>query len=99
MRLLVVEDEAAVRHVIDRVLTGHGHHVVAAPSAIEATALLLDFPEPPDVALLDLVLPGMSGLDYAERLAWQFPMIRLVFMTAGSRDQGSPRLKREARCS
>jgi DNA-binding response OmpR family regulator len=81
MRLLVVEDEAAVRHVVDRLLTAHGHHVVVAPTVIEAMALLLDFPEAPDVGLLDLVLPGMGGVAYAKHLVRQFPMIRLVFMT------------------
>ena len=81
MRFLVVEDDAAVRHVIDRGLTGHGHHVVAAPSVVEAMTLILDFPDPPDVALLDLLLPGMGGLEYAELLVRQFPMVRLVFMT------------------
>ena len=81
MRVLVVEDEPAVRHLIDRLLTGRGHHVLTAPTAAEATALLYDFPGALDVALLDLILPGMSGLTYAEQLERMFPGVRVVIMT------------------
>jgi two-component system cell cycle sensor histidine kinase/response regulator CckA len=79
--VLVVENEPAVRHVIDIALTRAGHDVLAAGSVFEAIALLLDFPAPPDVALLDLVMPGMGGLAYAEQLRRHFPRIRLVFIT------------------
>jgi DNA-binding response OmpR family regulator len=81
MRVLVVEDEPAVRHVIDRMLTSRGHHVLTAASVAEANALLLDFPNVPDLALLDVVLPGMSGMAYAQLLRKQFAAIRIVFMT------------------
>ncbi len=82
MRILVVEDETAVRHGIDRILTARGHHVLTAPSVFDAMALLLDFPDPPDLALLGLSLPGMAALAYADRLQEQFPAIRLAFITA-----------------
>lgn len=81
VRVLVVEDEPAVRGMVDIVLTRHGHNVLAAATADLARALLYDFPTPPDVALLDVVLPGMSGLVFADELSRQFPAIRLVFMT------------------
>lgn len=41
----------------------------------------MEFPDPPDVGLLDLILPGMNGLAYAEQLSRQYPRIRFVFMT------------------
>lgn len=81
MRILVVEDDPGVRHLIDRVLTRRGHHVIAAPSANEAWALLLDFPEPPHVALLDVILPDVFGPVLADRLRESFPQIRFIFMT------------------
>jgi len=81
VRVLVVEDEPAVRHLIDRILTRRGHSVLTAPSAYEADAILLDFPAPIAVALLDLVLPGIGGREYAEHLASRFPAIRVIFMT------------------
>ena len=81
MRLLVVEDDAAIRHLVDRSLTARGHNVLAATNATEMTALLLDFPDAPDLALLDIMLPGMSGLEFASQIKRQFPKIRLAFMT------------------
>jgi len=81
MRALVVEDEPIVRHLIIKVLTRRGHHVIAATDPSEANALLLDFPGPLDVALLDVDLPVMDGLKYADHVTGRFPTARLVFMT------------------
>ena len=86
MRILVVEDEPHIRHIVERVLAPRGHHVISASSVFEAMALLLDFPAPPDIALLDLGLPGMGGLAYAEQLQREFPSIRVVFMTGSVDD-------------
>jgi CheY-like chemotaxis protein len=82
-RILVVEDDPAVRHLIDIVLTCQGHHVILASSAPLANAQLLDFPDhPPAVAVLDLVRPGgTDGLAFADALRQRFPDIRLIFMT------------------
>lgn len=79
--MLVVEDEPAVRHIIDRLLTASGHHVIAAPDVFTAMALVLDYQWKLDVALLDLSLPGMGGLAYADHFSRQFPDSRIVFMT------------------
>jgi CheY-like chemotaxis protein len=81
VRVLVVEDEAAVRHLIDRVLTRRGHHVLMAERPELADAILLDFQAAPDVAVLDVILPGKSGVTYATELEQQFPAIRVVFIT------------------
>jgi DNA-binding response OmpR family regulator len=81
MRILVVEFDPAVRHFIDRVLTRRACRVLLAASVFDAMALLLDFPDAPDVAMLDAGLPGMSGLVYAERLRKQFEQISFVFLT------------------
>ena len=81
MRVLVVEDEPAVRHVLDILLTRRGHHVLTAPCAHEAFALLLDFPQVPHLALIDLALPRMGGFAFGEMLRRDFPDVRLVFMT------------------
>lgn len=86
MRVLVVDDEPPIRHLVDRLLTRRGHDVLTAPSVFEAMALLLDFPAPLDLALLDVRLPGMAGLAYADQLERAHPAIRLVFMT-GSVDE------------
>jgi DNA-binding response OmpR family regulator len=82
LRILVVEDDPAVRLMLDTVLSGQGHWVQTAPNAREATAFVLyDLPQEPDLAILDLSLPGIGGLEYAEDLRRHFPSVRLIFMT------------------
>ena len=58
--ILIVEDEAALRRVLERVLVRAGYRVLAAASAETAYELLAS--EPADAVLLDVQLPTMSGL-------------------------------------
>lgn len=81
MRILVVDDEPAVRHVIERTLLKFDHQVLAAPSANEAAALVLDSWEPIDAAVLDVGLIGLKGTEFGKLLFNLFPNIRLVFIT------------------
>jgi len=81
LRVLVVEDEPAVRHLLDRLLTRRGHHVITAPSAVEAAAMILDYGVAIDIALVDVALPGISGLEFAGGLHRDFPSARIVMMT------------------
>ncbi len=67
-RVLVVDDEKNIRRTLELVLTGEGYRVVEAPSAEEALAVLANPDIPVDLAIFDLKLPGMSGLDALERL-------------------------------
>lgn len=68
LRLLVVEDEPVNRQILDGLLRRDGHAVQAVASAHDALALL-DGGAMVDLALTDLRLPGLSGLDFARRLA------------------------------
>jgi DNA-binding response OmpR family regulator len=82
LRVLVVEDDPMIRSLLERTLAVAGHRVQTAATAEEAAAYIgFDIPMTPDVAVLDLVLPGASGLEYGRSLKHQFPGIRLVFMT------------------
>ncbi len=64
--ILIVEDEAAIRAMLDYALTQQGLHCVAAAAVEEAKRIIEA--TPPDLILLDWMLPGMSGIDYARRL-------------------------------
>ena len=66
MRVLLVEDEAALADVIGRNLRARGHSVTLAPTA--EAALLNLAAERPDVLLLDVNLPDMTGWDILRRL-------------------------------
>ena len=62
LRVLIVEDEQAVRDVFREFLAGLGHEAITAATAEDALEKLAS--ERPDVILLDVRLPGMSGLDF-----------------------------------
>ena len=60
-QLLLVEDDAAIRGSLIRVLTEHGHAVTSTASAMTALRHVLD--APPDLILLDLGLPDLGGYE------------------------------------
>ena len=64
--ILVVEDEPAIQELISAALQHAGHRVMRAYSSEEAVPLVND--TLPDVVLLDWMLPGMSGIQFAQRL-------------------------------
>ncbi|HVA89795.1 MAG TPA: response regulator transcription factor [Chloroflexota bacterium] len=83
-RILVVDDEAGIRRFVRANLVARGHEVDLAPDgerALEAAAL-----HPPDLVLLDLMLPGMDGLEVLRRLrAWSD--VPIVVLSARGEDQ------------
>jgi two-component system phosphate regulon response regulator PhoB len=64
--ILVVDDEETFMHLVTTVLEQDGHRVVPAPDGDAALAALED--QAPDLIVLDLELPGMSGLELLSRL-------------------------------
>ena len=84
-RILVVEDEEAIRDGLCDVLTYHGW----APVAVESGEQGLDegLSSPFDLMILDLMLPGLSGLDVCRRLRERRRSLPILMLTAkGSED-------------
>jgi DNA-binding NtrC family response regulator len=67
-RVLVIDDEKNIRRTLDLVLRGEGYDVLEAQSAEEALQILANPHSPVDLAILDVKLPGISGLEALERL-------------------------------
>ncbi len=84
--ILLVEDESSLRDMTARMLEASGYRVVTARTAEDALELLQDYP---DVALVitDVVMPGMSGADLAERLADLRPQLRVLFISGYTDDK------------
>ncbi|HSK62387.1 MAG TPA: sigma-54 dependent transcriptional regulator, partial [Pyrinomonadaceae bacterium] len=66
LRLMIVDDEEAARYGMRRALSTFGYNITEAGSAEAARALLKQ--HEPDLLLLDVNLPGMSGLDFLREL-------------------------------
>jgi len=65
-KILLIEDDAAFRKVVGDTLTMHGYVTVAAGSGKAGLAKALE--ERPDLIVLDLILPGIGGLEVCQRL-------------------------------
>lgn len=79
-QILLVEDEASVREAFALRLSDHGYMVQTADSGEEALSLLRTFE--PDILVLDLVMPNLSGLDMLARVKRQFPHLLVILLTA-----------------
>jgi DNA-binding response OmpR family regulator len=62
--ILVVEDDPAVREAVSAALTRKGYYVVTADDGLDAIRLVVD--QPPDIAVVDMLLPGASGFQVAQ---------------------------------
>lgn len=83
IRILVAEDNATNRYVIDKFLDDQGGDVVVAEDGAEALDLLLDDGGRPfDVVLLDLMMPGLDGYQTAARMRAAHPGLPIVAITA-----------------
>ena len=81
-RILVVDDQAANLRVVGMLLTRQGYEVITATTGEEALALYAD--DPPDLILLDMMMPGMDGFEVMAALRGHDAPLRapVVFVTA-----------------
>ena len=79
--ILVVEDEDLVLDVASRILTRHGYHVLAARGGAEALTLVGNHRGVIHLLLTDVVMPGLTGKQVAERVTERLPRIRVLYMS------------------
>ncbi len=79
--VLLVEDEAGIRELVERVLTRGGFDVLTASSGDEAVALAAELDGPVDLLVSDVVMPGMSGQQLAHVLQERWPGLLVVLMS------------------
>jgi AmiR/NasT family two-component response regulator len=79
LRLLVADDEPLIVATLSEGLREHGYTVLEASSGAEAVRLCID--ERPDLAILDLRMPGMSGIEAAREIA-KSSHVPFIFLSA-----------------
>jgi CheY-like chemotaxis protein len=77
--ILVVDDDADIRHVISRALSGSGYRVLLAATGEQALDLLAAHDGPLHLLLTDVLMPGLSGPDLARRVRVTYPGVRVLY--------------------
>ncbi|MBI4499567.1 MAG: response regulator [Gemmatimonadetes bacterium] len=87
LRVLVVDDEPAVRRALEKALTRNGYSVLLATSGEQACEMLAS--EPVDAILMDLRMPSMSGQTLFHLILSQWPHLvpRIAIMSGDPEDQ------------
>ena len=78
-RILIVDDEAAIRSLLATAFERQGYEVRTAPDGPEAMALCKA--EPFDAVVSDVVMPHMNGHDLARWIAEQNPRVHVILMS------------------
>ena len=80
-RILVVDDEDPLRRLLETALTAKGYHVTGAMDGLEAITLLCDLQREFDLVLLDLNMPGATGLEVLRVIRSVRPATRVLIVT------------------
>ena len=91
-QILVIDDDSQLRRSFSRLLEAEGYTVLAAPSGEKGLELVAD--AAPDMAVVDIRLPGMDGLTVFTQLRSLYPDLPVLVMTAfGSTDTAIEAIK------
>jgi len=80
-RIVLVEDNRESRVSLSALLRADGHEVVEVTNALEAQAWIAGAPLPPDIAVVDIDLPGLRGDQWALFLKETMPDTRIIFIS------------------
>ncbi|WP_244172592.1 response regulator transcription factor, partial [Streptomyces europaeiscabiei] len=78
--VLLAEDDRAIRHALERALTLEGYEVTAVADGVEALAQA--HRNPPDVLVLDVMMPGIDGLQVCRVLRAEGDRTPILMLTA-----------------
>jgi CheY-like chemotaxis protein len=79
--ILIVEDDDNLRNILHRALEGNGFSVFPAAESAEALRLCQEQNRTIDLVISDIVLPGLNGIDLAERIRAARPKMKFLFIT------------------
>ena len=80
MRVLIIDDDRALRDALRRALTLAGYEVATAEDGASGLELIAD--QPPDAVLLDIGMPGVDGLEVCRRLRARGDRVPVLMLTA-----------------
>lgn len=85
-RILVVDDNDAVRRLISRILEHESYEVFAAANAARAWTLLQQENITPDLLIVDVIIPDQPGPQFAAEMAERFDEMEILYVSGYTRD-------------
>jgi DNA-binding NtrC family response regulator len=82
-RIMIVEDDEAVRELLREILKRAGHEVVAAGNGKEAIALYQDNPATADLVITNILMPEKEGLEMIQEMRRDDPDIKIIAISGG----------------
>jgi two-component system response regulator DevR len=87
IRILIVDDHPVVRQGLRSLLSNHPDLQIIAEAGHAQQAFAAVKQENPDIVLLDIRLPGMTGIEVARQMRREYPHIRIIMLTSYDDDE------------
>lgn len=84
--IMVVEDDEFIRNLATKILSRIGYNVSTYESATQALKYLQASKLLPDLIITDVVMPGISGIEFASKISDEYPGIKVILMSGYSED-------------
>lgn len=91
MQILLIDDDSEVRKVLSRMLQRAGQQVFEASNGLEGIARLRT--SSVDLALTDIMMPAMNGLEFIKMARQLYPSLRVIAMSGGGRTSNTDYLQ------
>ena len=82
-KILVIDDDYAVRYTLSRILRANGYDVVTAADG--ARGMTMFHSEHPDVVITDIIMPEQEGLETILKIRRERPEVRIIAISGGGR--------------
>lgn len=87
IRILIVDDHPVVRQGLRSLLSNHSDLQIIAEAGQAQQAFAAIKQDSPDIVLLDIRLPGMTGIEVARQIHRDYPQIRIIMLTSYDDDE------------
>ncbi len=87
IKVLLADDHAIVRAGLARIVEESGDIEVVAEASDGREAVRLALKSPPDVAVIDISMPGLDGLEVAAQLLASYPLLPIIILTMHEEEQ------------
>jgi DNA-binding response OmpR family regulator len=81
MKIVVIDDEAGTRCLVENALQFDGHQVLVAADGVSGMRLIRE--EQPDIVITDILMPDQDGLGIISSLRREFPQVKIIAISGG----------------